>query len=803
MSQPSLLLADTPDSVISVSAKHALNTVSPLMYGSCIEDVNHEIYGGLYDQKIFGESFEEPPAAQHVNGWTTFGGDWQVSDGICNVHAENGAKLVRDTPEFGDAAVDVDVRFANTSGDNAGLVLRVHDPGVGADNFDGYELSLSQQGQAILGKHLHDWHPISSVPLLVPANQWIHMHVVLTGARIQLFVDGADKAVIDYTDPDHPLMLGQVALRTWNSDVSFRNFHIAAGQTAYDSQFPAAGDRPDSVSNCWDPIATGAAQASFQQDPNQPFNGKFSQMIRHGNGAGIVGIANSGLGRWGIAVEKGHVYDGRVYLRALDLQGPVTVALQSADGAQTYATQSFPQVTADWLKYPFALRSKTTDPNARFALWIDRPGAVWVDQAVLMDSPQDRFHGLPVRKDIADAMAAEGLTMLRYGGTMVNAPEYRWKNMVGDPDKRPPYRGHWYPFSTNGFGILDFLNFCGAAGLRPAFAINIEESDQDAADLADYLTGSASTVWGRKRADDGHPAPYDVQYVEIGNEEVIGDDNAADYAHYAGRFKAIAAAMHGRAPNLKLVCAAWWRPDSANVKSVFDAIDGVAAAWDLHVWSDGARAGDDIDHQLTEMQSRFLQWNPNTSMKAVIFEENGGLHNMQRALGHATTLYATFRHSDFVLADCPANCLQALAHNDNGWDQGQIFYTPSRVWGQPPYFAQQMASSAAAHPQQRVESTVTSPGNDLYVTATTSLDGNTLALSVVNTSGASHTATVDLHDFTPGRQYTCTTLSGQLNDTNGPDQRIRPAQSVNPISSAHFSQKFPAYSFATLTFHAK
>ncbi len=71
------------------------------------------------------------------------------------------------------------------------------------------------------------------------------------------------------------------------------------------------------------------------------------------------------------------------------------------------------------------------------------------------------FTVCPFGGDIARAMVNEGLTFLRYGGgTMVNAPGYRWKNMIGDPSGRTPYKGHWYPYSTNGFGIFDFLNFC-------------------------------------------------------------------------------------------------------------------------------------------------------------------------------------------------------------------------------------------------------------------------------------------------------------------------------------------------------
>jgi alpha-L-arabinofuranosidase len=767
------------------------------MYGSCIEDVNHEIYGGLYDQKIFGESFEEPSAPDKIAGWTSYGGKWRGDGATCGVDSDAGAKLVRDAPVLKDGTIETDLFFSNTKGENAGVLVRVQNPAVGADNFSGYEVSLSPSRQKlILGKHQHDWHPIQEANIEIKAQQWIHLKVELTGAHIVIYVNHSTAPSIDFTDSDNPILFGQFALRTWNSDVLFRNAQIVTNEGPVDCGFGST--KSLSVSGKWDPLITGSAVADFKLDENRPFNGMRSQMIRRGQGSGQVGVSNRGLNRWGIAVKKGQVFEGRVYLRANALQGPVTVALQSADGKATYAVKTFSGIGVDWNKYPFILKSNADDPNAKFAIWIDRPGTLWVDQAVLMEDANTRYHGLPIRADIAGMLVDGGVNFLRYGGTMVNAPEYRWKKMIGDPDKRPPYNGHWYSSSTNGFGIFDFLNFCEAAHIESAFAINAEETDQDAADLADYLTGSTATIWGRKRADDGHPAPYNVRYIEIGNEEVIWGDNPADYAHYADRFKAIAQAIHGRNPKLQLVCAAWWVPQSSSMKPVFDAVNGQAAAWDLHVWSDDARAGEGIDRQITQMQTLFKQWDPKTSLKAVIFEENGNLHNMQRALGHATTLNATLRHGDFILADCAANCLQPWLQNDNGWDQGQVFFTPTAIWGMPPYYAQQMASSVSL--PLYVESSVESPGNDLNVSTTRSENGDALVLMVANCGSAGHTAQIDLRGFTPQTPVRILTLSGEPNSANLPEspKLISPKQSEQKTISSPFVQFFPAYSYTVV-----
>ena len=88
------------------------------------------------------------------------------------------------------------------------------------------------------------------------------------------------------------------------------------------------------------------------------------------------------------------------------------------------------------------------------------------------------LQNLPVRKDVAEGLINQGVTILRYGGSMVNNPEYRWKKMIGPRAQRPPYEGHWYPYSSDGWGIFDFLNFCEAADFLGIPDLDINESPQ-------------------------------------------------------------------------------------------------------------------------------------------------------------------------------------------------------------------------------------------------------------------------------------------------------------------------------------
>lgn len=610
---------------IRVDVSKIENSISPYIYGSCIEDVNHEIYGGLYDQKIYGESFEEPVRA------------------------------------------------------------------------------------------------------------------------------------------------------------------LSSGNSASDE--PA-------VSAHWDIVQTGGAEVVFFHDAETAFNGKYSQQIQKKNSLGSAGISNSSLNRWGISVKQGQKYQGRLYLRGDLPKGSVKVALQSEDGKREYAVQEIRSVSGQWEKYPLALCSNATDPKARLAIYMNEPGKLWVDQVVLTATGGEQFHGLPFRNDIGLAMQKQGLTFLRYGGTMVNAPEYRFKKMIGDPDRRPPYKGHWNPYSTNGFGIEDFLKFCEAAGFQASFAVNIEESPEDMADMIEYLNGPVSSVWGKKRAENGHPEPFAVKYVEIGNEEAIHADETEGYKHYIDRFCLLYDAIKSKDPSVVLINSAWWRPDSPNMEMVFKALNGKSDYWDYHPWADELATGIHVEKELKQMQALFLKWDPNTQMKCAVFEENGNTHTMQRALGHVTLQNAVRRCGDFVLTTCAANALQPYLQNDNGWDQGQIFFTPVQVWGMPPYYAQQMA--ADNHLPLRVSSSAT---EGLDVTATRDEEGNAVVLHIANVKDTSVSACIEMDQFVKESQVEVTTLSGGLKAINTPEQpqRVIPVKKrmqQEELSSLHL----PAHSYTIIKY---
>lgn len=785
-------------SQITVDAAKVLNKIPAEMYGSCAEDVNHEIYGGLYDQRLFGESFEEPAPANGFAGWRQLPAAWRIGGGGNPSSAAPGFKLIHNNTFIKNGSFEATITFADRAR-NAGLLVRMNNviPGNPAPN--GYAIEISKgRGRVIIKKYLNGWHDVARSSVETDINGSIYLRVELQGGHIKVYTNNEQQPAVDFTDTKSPILSGQIGIYANNDASAFSKCAVVVSGVRINLPLtPAVSTR---VSFQWNAISKNA-RAIYQLDTTTSFTGRQSQVIQFVSGKGRAGIANSGLNHWGIAVKKGQQFNGSIYLRSESFSGSVTLTLESADGNITYASAQIQQVGKSWKKYAFSIIATKTDSNSRFAIYIGKKGRLWVDQATLMNAHNKVFKDLPFREDIGVMMQKQGLNFLRYGGTMVNAPEYRWKNMIGKPDQRPPYKGHWYPYGSNGFGIEEFLKFCEASSFEPAFAINVEDSAQDIADMVEYLTGDIKSVGGKKRAAAGHAMSYKLRYIEIGNEEVIWGDKREDYQHYAERFNVLYNAIHAKNPEINLVCSVWWRPKSQNMELVFNAINRKASYWDLHTDADEANAGAKVDTNLQIMHDLFKKWDPNTTLKCAIFEENGGLHNLQRALGHATTLNAVRRHGDFVLTSCPANALQPYLQNDNDWDQGQIFFTPARVWGMPPFYAQQMAS--VNHLPLRIDSQTDGP---LDVTATRSDDGKTMAIHVVNTGKVNLKTEINLKNFAGRKaQIQTITLSGNPDDENTPQkpEKIKSIKKQILNAGNKIEYDFPAYSYTILSFKNK
>jgi len=806
-------LSNAQEATITVHADQVPHRVSRYLTGACLEDVNHEVYGGIDSQMIFGESFAEPVPPPAVRGFNIYEGRWTPErDGSIRVAGGAGPKLVSEGPVFAQGETSVELRFAEKGEGNAGLIVKVNKARNGADQFDGYEVSLESSGTLVLGRHRQNWEPLRRVPCDVPLNEWIKLAVRLNGNALEVLVN--DKIVTQYDDIQYPLAPGMVGLRTWQRDVSFRNFSVSTGGQRQELAFELAAKDGwgDGVSGMWRALRRGDATGVFSQTEVDAFSGKHSQRIVFTSGSGEIGIENQGLNRQGMNFIKGKTYEGYIYVRATNV-AEVSVAIESRTGAKIYAEKRLLSNGGGWQRLDFTLKSNDSDSTGRFAIKLKQPGAITVGYAFLQPGAWGRFKGLPVRKDVAEGLIDQGITVLRYGGCMANAEQYRWKKMIGPRAQRPPYAGWWYPHASNGWGIFDFMNFCEAAGFLAIPDVNMSESPQDMADFMEYVNGPADSAWGRRRATDGHLAPYGLKYLQLGNEEQVNED-------YWQKFKPLAEAIWAKDPDIILVVGDFAYRHQINDPFNFTGADGritsLAAhqkilqlakqhdreVWfDVHVWTDGPRPESSLPGALSFLDA-LDRIAAGAKHKVVVFELNANNHSQRRALANALAVQALQRDGRVPIV-ASANGLQPDGQNDNGWDQGLLFVNPAQVWHQPPGYVIQMISRS--HQPLSVESMVQGADENLSVTATRSEDGKTLVLQVVNAGARLISANLELTGFAPRRataqvQLLAATLDAQNSAQNPASVQPQRSEWRHGLRAGRTICSFQPHSFTVIRF---
>lgn len=750
------LIAQT--SRIQVDATQSLGAVSPFLTGACIEDVNHEVYGGIYSQMIFGESFQEPPPLKAETG------QWSVRDQSLQVEAGESARLgTLNILLWGNAGVEL--RFNEKTDENAGLFVQSEAPLNGAKN--GYEVSLSPARQLLrVGRCGSRFELIKEMPCEVPVGKWVSLEVRRQPRSLEVLVDGKPLLKLDKGVPSG----GTVGLSAQRGTAAFRNFWVNPAQrqkTTLEMDLTA-------LSGMWRAVRQGSAAGRFTFA--EPFTGTQSQQMSFDSGAGEWGIENQGLNRSGMNFVADKPYEGYVCARA-DKPTTLYVALENTDGTQSYAETALQISGTQWQRLPFTLTPRADDKAGRFALKLKQPGSVSLGHAFLQPGEWGRFKGLPVRRDVAEALIQQGVTFLRYGGCMANAPEYKWKKMIGPRDERPPYKGWWYPHSSNGWGIIDFMDFCEAAGFEYIPDFNINETPQDMADFLEYAKGSADTEWGRHRVADGHPKPYQLRSIQLGNEERVNEE-------YAGKFEALASAIWAKDPGLILVVG-----DFAYQQRIVDPFNFAGAAgkitsltaqqrilkcakahnaevwFDVHVGTHSPVKFNASLEGLFSFADALGTIAEGAKHKVVIFEFNANNHDQARALANAQAIHTVERNGRIPVA-LSANCLQVDGQNDNDWDQGLLFLNGSQVWLQPPgYITQMLSNNYLPH---LLKCAAPAP---LDVNAKQSADGKTMTVQVLNTSNVAVEASISLKGFALGKAAAkVTELAGPLNKVNTAEQ---------------------------------
>ncbi|MGA2898111.1 MAG: hypothetical protein ABSE27_11020, partial [Acidobacteriaceae bacterium] len=293
----------------------------------------------------------------------------------------------------------------------------------------------------------------------------------------------------------------------------------------------------------WIPVAQGTARGTLARDtttgPSAALPASLKITVEQADAKDAYGLRNGGW--WGVPVRGNTTYTASVWAKgdaAAAGDAAVRVSLIADDSGKVLASYLLPALTTEWKQYDFTMKTgaiaKVTAAN-QILLSVERPGTVWVQQlSVFPPTYKGRANGN--RVDLMELLAGMHPAFLRFpGGNYLEgqtiADRFNWKKTIGPLVDRPGHASPWRYHSTDGLGLLEFLEWCEDLKMQPVLAVyagyslggehaapgpDLEPYVQDALDEIEYVTGDATTKWGAERAKDGHPAAFPLNYVEIG-----------------------------------------------------------------------------------------------------------------------------------------------------------------------------------------------------------------------------------------------------------------------------------------------
>jgi alpha-L-arabinofuranosidase len=439
-------------------------------------------------------------------------------------------------------------------------------------------------------------------------------------------------------------------------------------------------DRPEH----WSLVTDGTAKGEMAVDTQQPMSRKNPRSLKltiTEGGTGRVGAANDGY--WGMSLKQGETYELTLNARAgAGFSGPLVVSLESRQG-KVYARQQFTGLSAEWKPFNASLIPEATDASARLVVGASDPATIWLDMVSLFPRQtwKGRTNGL--RPDLAEMLQELRPGFVRFpGGCWVEGDTldlaYRWKQTIGNPSDRRTQYNLWQYYSTHGLGFHEYLRMCEDLGSEPLFVINCGMSHhgnvpmdqlgpwvQDALDAIQYANGPTNTDWGALRAGNGHPAPFNLKYMEIGNEN--------GGPPYRERYAAFYKAIKEKYPDMRLVADEWGGIPS---DSPIDIVDE-------HYYNSPGF--------FIQQATRYDSYD-RTGHKVYVGEyaatQDCGNGNLRAALGEAAFMTGMERNSDVVVMASYAPLFANV--NYKRWNPDLINFDSSRVYGTPSYYVQKM-----------------------------------------------------------------------------------------------------------------
>ena len=556
--------------------------------------------------------------------------------------------------------------------------------------------------------------------------------------------------------------------------------------------------------NFWSLVTTGTATGTMSVDPTQPLNTNIvnSLKLTMAGGTGSVGAGNAGF--WGMTFQAGATYNLNFFAMASNgFAGTITAQLESANGSTVYAQTNFGGLTTNWQRFSASLVSSSSDTNAQLVLSITNSGTVWLDVVSLF--PQTTFFSRTngLRADLGNMLSAMHPSFMRFpGGNYIEANNLtnsvRWKKSIGDISQRPGHlNDSWGYWSTDGFGFHEFLQFCEDMGMEPLYdisaglALGYNGSTnntvplnqmgpwvQDALDLISYANDPTNTTWGAQRAANGHPAPFNLKYLEIGNE------NGGSYLD--ARYTLFYDAIKAQYPNIHLIAA------GGN-------------------WSGGpptSRPVEIMDEHYYSSASTFISY----ATKYDSYSRSGSkvfvgeyavtaspYNNLTSALGEAAFMTGMERNSDIVLLASYAPLFANV--NSVQWQPDMIYYDSARsLFGTPSYYVQKLFGQNRGDSVLPATVVITTNSSTSVVHGTIGLGSWNTSVQYTNIVVTSNGVTLYQSDFVNQGTNGWNVFIGTWNTNNGTYQQT--AQ-ITDCYSTYLANNSTNWANYTITLQAR
>ena len=451
------------------------------------------------------------------------------------------------------------------------------------------------------------------------------------------------------------------------------------------------GFSPNNVTEGWSLENKGNSKSGMEVVTDNPFNkaNPHSLLLKIDANDGGVNLINEGFK--GISMVNGEKYDFQFYLRAdKSYKGKVVASLVGKGGNAIYSQEFNVNNSGTWTNYKSTISSNVTDNAIKLVLQFKSTGKVWVDWVSLL--PETTFKGHGLRQDIAQTLADLKPSFIRWPGgcivegfTMEN--RVNWKKSIGDRMSRIGEFDLWGYHNSYNFGYHDYLQFCediGAAGMcvvNAGLSCSVRNGDyyemsemkgvvQDILDGIEYAIGDVSTKWGEERAKNGHPSPFPLKYVEIGNEN-FGP-------LYNERYNMIYKACKEKYPQIIFI-----NDNSLNRMNQTNYEADKIEMLDLHYYVAPETFFNTVHLYDTVPRGKFQVY-----IGEYAVNSNVGSGTMEGALAEAAFMFGIEKNSDLVKIASYAPLLENV--NWRHWPTNLIRFKNDSVFGRSSYYVQKM-----------------------------------------------------------------------------------------------------------------